>query len=388
MLATRKLAPADGLDAETLERWTKLSEHPQEEPSVPGPLVRTGGQERIAEGIREPRRRNSRRRSRQSSRRRRRSTSRTSSSSDRTPGATRPTPSSIRCRSRNSRCIATSSRSRKREAGGLPKSRRRSLLRRRQDRPFPERRMEAAAGHVAVRAGGDEEGPAAAVSVPRDRQGPQQSAGHPACDPRRPEQSRRGGASRLCLDSVQGRAQAFHQRQRPAGAGRSDRGSGESADGAGDGESHLAASLRPGIVETPSNYGQMGARPSNPELLDYLAARFVENKWSIKAMHREIMLSSVYTLSSENLAANAAVDADNRLRLARQLAAAGCRVAARFAAVCCGQSRSHRGRPAGPVQRQQQSPRGLRLRQPMETEPDHDAVRFPAARSIPWSSAT
>jgi mono/diheme cytochrome c family protein len=67
------------------------------------------------------------------------------------------------------------------------------------------------------------------------------------------------------------------------------------------------------IVETPSNYGQMGARPSNPELLDFLAARFVENKWSIKAMHREIMLSSTYLLSSENVEANSTVDADNRL---------------------------------------------------------------------------
>ena len=66
------------------------------------------------------------------------------------------------------------------------------------------------------------------------------------------------------------------------------------------------------IVETPSNFGQMGARPSNPELLDYLAARFVENKWSIKAMHREIMLSSTYMLSSDNIEANSTVDADNR----------------------------------------------------------------------------
>ena len=51
-----------------------------------------------------------------------------------------------------------------------------------------------------------------------------------------------------------------------------------------------------GIVETPSNFGKMGARPSNPELLDYLAARFVENSWSIKALHREIMLSAVYAV--------------------------------------------------------------------------------------------
>jgi mono/diheme cytochrome c family protein len=68
-----------------------------------------------------------------------------------------------------------------------------------------------------------------------------------------------------------------------------------------------------GIVETPSNFGEMGARPSNPELLDYLAARLVENKWSIKAMHREIMLSAVYQLSTESVAANEAADPDNRM---------------------------------------------------------------------------
>jgi hypothetical protein len=68
-----------------------------------------------------------------------------------------------------------------------------------------------------------------------------------------------------------------------------------------------------GIVDTPSNYGQMGSRPSHPELLDYLAARFVENEWSIKKIHREIMLSSAYALSSERLAANENADPDNRL---------------------------------------------------------------------------
>ncbi len=68
-----------------------------------------------------------------------------------------------------------------------------------------------------------------------------------------------------------------------------------------------------GIVETPSNFGNAGTRPSNQELLDYLAARFVENGWSIKALHREIMLSAVYGLSSEDIPANNAVDPDNRL---------------------------------------------------------------------------
>jgi hypothetical protein len=68
-----------------------------------------------------------------------------------------------------------------------------------------------------------------------------------------------------------------------------------------------------GIVDTPSNFGNGGARPSNQELLDYLAARFVENAWSIKSMHREIMLSRVYALSSEDIPANSAVDPDDRL---------------------------------------------------------------------------
>ena len=68
-----------------------------------------------------------------------------------------------------------------------------------------------------------------------------------------------------------------------------------------------------GIVETASNFGNMGARPSHQELLDYLAARLVENKWSIKSLHREIMLSAVYALSAEDIPANDAVDADNRL---------------------------------------------------------------------------
>jgi hypothetical protein len=68
-----------------------------------------------------------------------------------------------------------------------------------------------------------------------------------------------------------------------------------------------------GIVRTPSNFGELGDRPSNPELLDYLAARFIENKWSVKAMHREIMLSAVYQLSAENSENNYAVDPDNRL---------------------------------------------------------------------------
>jgi len=68
-----------------------------------------------------------------------------------------------------------------------------------------------------------------------------------------------------------------------------------------------------GIVRTPGNFGFLGDRPSHPELLDYLATRLIENRWSLKALHREIMLSRVYRLDSGALAQNSAVDPDNRL---------------------------------------------------------------------------
>jgi hypothetical protein len=68
-----------------------------------------------------------------------------------------------------------------------------------------------------------------------------------------------------------------------------------------------------GLVDTPSNFGITGERPTNPELLEYLAANFVANGQSIKKLHKEIMLSSVYQLASENEATNYAKDSSNRL---------------------------------------------------------------------------
>lgn len=68
-----------------------------------------------------------------------------------------------------------------------------------------------------------------------------------------------------------------------------------------------------GLVRTPGNFGQLGERPTHPELLDYLAARLIESGWSLKALHREIMLSAVYQLSSAASEKHAAVDGDNRL---------------------------------------------------------------------------
>jgi cytochrome c553 len=68
-----------------------------------------------------------------------------------------------------------------------------------------------------------------------------------------------------------------------------------------------------GLVNTPSNFGVNGERPTHPELLDYLTQYFVDHGLSIKALHREIMRSAVYQLSAAQQAAAFAKDSGNRL---------------------------------------------------------------------------
>jgi cytochrome c553 len=68
-----------------------------------------------------------------------------------------------------------------------------------------------------------------------------------------------------------------------------------------------------GIVDSPSNFGMTGDRPSHPELLEYMASSFVKNGMSIKKLHREILLSSVYQMSTANDPVAAAKDSGNRL---------------------------------------------------------------------------
>ena len=67
-----------------------------------------------------------------------------------------------------------------------------------------------------------------------------------------------------------------------------------------------------GIVISPSNFGRLGDRPTHAKLLDHLAARFVESGWSMKEIHREIMLSATYQLSSAMVERNYEKDAENR----------------------------------------------------------------------------
>jgi len=75
-----------------------------------------------------------------------------------------------------------------------------------------------------------------------------------------------------------------------------------------------------GIVRSPSNFGKLGERPSHPELLDWLAKRFISSGWSVKALHREIMLSDAYRRSALAPARTVEKDPDNKLlsRFARR----------------------------------------------------------------------
>jgi len=67
-----------------------------------------------------------------------------------------------------------------------------------------------------------------------------------------------------------------------------------------------------GIVRSAGNFGKLGERPSHPELLDWLAAEFIKQGWSTKALHRTILLSATYQQSSVGDPASTKRDPDNR----------------------------------------------------------------------------
>jgi hypothetical protein len=66
-----------------------------------------------------------------------------------------------------------------------------------------------------------------------------------------------------------------------------------------------------GIVASPSDYGKRGTLPTNPDLLDYLATQFIKGGWSVKKMHKSIMLSETYQLASAEHVENAKIDVAN-----------------------------------------------------------------------------
>ncbi len=67
------------------------------------------------------------------------------------------------------------------------------------------------------------------------------------------------------------------------------------------------------LARTPSNFGVIGDKPTHPELLDWLAATFVEDGWSLKKLHRRILLSATWQMSSRHAPAAFAADGENRL---------------------------------------------------------------------------
>ena len=69
-----------------------------------------------------------------------------------------------------------------------------------------------------------------------------------------------------------------------------------------------------GLVATPDNFGVIGDRPINRELLDWLAVEFIRNDWSLKWLHRTILLSSTWQMSSQSDPAAESVDPQNRLQ--------------------------------------------------------------------------
>jgi hypothetical protein len=68
-----------------------------------------------------------------------------------------------------------------------------------------------------------------------------------------------------------------------------------------------------GIVPTPNDFGRQGKPPSHPELLDFLVARFIQCGWSVKAMHRLILLSRTWQLASTGPASSVTADPNNIL---------------------------------------------------------------------------
>jgi len=68
-----------------------------------------------------------------------------------------------------------------------------------------------------------------------------------------------------------------------------------------------------GLVRTPDDFGRLGDRPSHPELLDFLAARFVDDGWSIKSLIRQIVTSRTFRQAGVSSSSGRETDPDNRL---------------------------------------------------------------------------
>ena len=133
-----------------------------------------------------------------------------------------------------------------------------------------------------------------------------------------------------------------------------------------------------GIVPTPSNFGKLGQPPTHPELLDHLATRFMAEGWSIKKLHREIMLSATYQTEQHGRRRRPQDRPGEHALLAHEPPPAGRGIVARRPAVGRRQPRPGRRRPLDRPQRPRQPPpHALRRREPARAEQSAPPVRLP-----------
>ena len=127
----------------------------------------------------------------------------------------------------------------------------------------------------------------------------------------------------------------------------------------------------------------MGERPTHPELLDYLAATFVENGWSIKKMHRLILLSNTYQQSSEIQEEAAKVDPDNKPAVALCAPSPGRRSDSRFHAVRKRPAEPENGRSAASSRRSRKA--SATARNSWQWQPEDRMPRKPIAAACTFS---
>ena len=101
-----------------------------------------------------------------------------------------------------------------------------------------------------------------------------------------------------------------------------------------------------GIVSTPADFGRLGTLPTHPALLDWLAAELRDSGWSLKQLHRSIMLSTAYRQSSRRDPAQIGDRRRQSLLRSAECCAARCRIAARSSAGVERSARSHAVRSA------------------------------------------
>ena len=138
-----------------------------------------------------------------------------------------------------------------------------------------------------------------------------------------------------------------------------------------------------GLVATPSDFGARGEPPTHPELLDFLARRFVESGWSVKAMHRLILLSTTYQQKSDRRDDGFEADPTQSAPLAAEPPEARLRVDARRGPRRRRQARPQDGRPARRAVQAEVAldpPDRLRLRRPLRPRRHLPDLRLPQPR--------